>query len=68
MKERFNFLKMEKTIYFEKIWFQRVTYIFKFEMSGEDIYDNDILQDNNKLSSSSSDTSEAGNTDIGCDF
>lgn len=37
-------------------------------MSGEDIYDNDILQDNNKLSSSSSDTSEAGNTDIGCDF
>ena len=37
-------------------------------MSGEDIYDNDILQDNNKLSSSSSDTSEAGYTDIGCDF
>ena len=68
MKERFNFLKTEKTIYFEKIWFQRVTYIFKFEMSGEDICDNDILQDNNKLSSSSSDTSEAGNTDIGCDF
>ena len=37
-------------------------------MSGEDIFDNDISQDNNKLPSSSSDISEVGNANIGCDF
>ena len=37
-------------------------------ISRENIYDNGISEDNNELSSSSSDISEVGNVDVGCDF
>ena len=37
-------------------------------MSQEDTYDNDIQEENNKLSSSSSNILVVRNIDIGCDF
>ena len=37
-------------------------------MSGEDICDNEITEDNNKLSFSFSNISKAGETNVGCYF
>ena len=37
-------------------------------MSGKNIYDNDIVEDNNKLSSSSSDISDVRSISTGCGF
>lgn len=37
-------------------------------ISRENIHDNGISEDNNELSSSSSDISEVGKIDVGCDF